>query len=205
MDVLVVFHTLSKDLKNPRYTTSIAYIFLESAQTSQTYLVMERTNVLKRSQRSLTSIIRSFAQQRFSANNKHLLVTTKCCTTLSKFGVVSNKIPRYLKVYTCSITSPLNINSLHESAKLNTMTFVFFTFTVSPHSAQNCWSTSNCCWNPTSDSNVRARSFSKSNNHTCTFAKAGASHSLLSKHPSRASKYSPNSRGLKRQPYFTPC
>ncbi len=31
------------------------------------------------------------------------------------------------------------------------------------------------------------------------------SHSLLSKRPFRASKYSPNNRGLKGQPYFTPC
>jgi hypothetical protein len=39
----------------------------------------------------------------------------------------------------------------------------------------------------------------------CTFTKAGASHFLLSKHPSRASKYSPNNRGLRGQPCFTSC
>jgi hypothetical protein len=35
MDVLVVFRTPSRDMKNPSYTTSIASIFLESTQTSQ--------------------------------------------------------------------------------------------------------------------------------------------------------------------------
>jgi hypothetical protein len=35
MDVLVVFCTPSRDLRNPRYTTSIASLFLESTQTSQ--------------------------------------------------------------------------------------------------------------------------------------------------------------------------
>jgi hypothetical protein len=85
------------------------------------------------------------------------------------------------------------------------MTFVFFTFMVSPHSAQNYWSTSNYCYSPTSDSNVRARSFAKSSSHTCTSARAGASHFLPSKRPSRASKHSPNSKGLRGQPCFTPC
>ncbi len=101
--------------------------------------------------------------------------------------------------------SPSNTNFWHGSIELNTMTFVFFTFTVSPRSAQNCWSVSNCCCSPTSDSNVRARSSAKSNNYTCTFAKVSASHFLLSKRPSKASKYSPNNRGLRRQPCFTPC
>jgi hypothetical protein len=85
------------------------------------------------------------------------------------------------------------------------MTFVFFTFTVSPHSTQNCCSVSNCCYNPTFHSNIRARSFVKSSNHTCKCARAGASHYLSFKQPSRASKYSPNSKGLKGQPCFTPC
>jgi len=84
------------------------------------------------------------------------------------------------------------------------MTFVFFTFIVSPRSAQNCWSASNCCCSPTSNSDVKARSSAKSNNHTCTFAKVGASHYLPFKRPSRASKYSPNNRGLRGQPCFTP-
>jgi hypothetical protein len=70
-------------------------------------------------------------------------------------------IPRYLKVYTRSISSPSNTHSWHGSTKLNTMTFVFFTFTISPHSTQNCWSMSNCCYNSTSDSNVRMMSFVK--------------------------------------------
>jgi hypothetical protein len=52
--------------------------------------------------------------------------------------------------------------------------FCFFhTFTISPRSAQNCWSASNCRYSPTSDSDVKARSSAKSNNHTCTFAKVG--------------------------------
>ncbi len=119
--------------------------------------------------------------------------------------MVSSRIPKYLKVYTCSITSPSNTNSWYGLAKLNTMTFVFFTFTVSPRLAQNCWSAFNCCYSPTSDSDVKVRSFAKSNNHTCTFAKADASHFLLFKRPSRVFKYSPNSKGLRRQPCFTPC
>jgi len=161
--------------------------------------------MLKRSQRSLTSIIRSSTQWRFSANSKHLLAIVKCSTTLSRFGVVSSKISKYLKVCTHLIMSPSNTNSWHGSAKLNTMTFCFFTFTVSPHSTYNCWSTSNYCCSPTFDFNVRARSSAKNNNHTSTSTRASASHSLLSKHPSKASKYSLNNRGLRGQPYFTPC
>jgi hypothetical protein len=44
----------------------------------------------------------------------------------------------------------------------------------------------------------------KNNSHTCTFVKAGASHFLSSKRLSRASKYSPNNKGLRGQPCFTP-
>jgi len=101
--------------------------------------------------------------------------------------------------------SPSNTNFWHGSTELNTMTFVFFTFTVSPHSAENCWSVYNFYCSPTSNSDVRARSSAKSNNHTCTYAKVNASHSLPSKRPSKAFKYSPNNRGLRGQPYFTPC
>ncbi len=133
-------------------------------------------HVLKRSQRSLTSIIRSSAQWQFSVNNECLSTTVRRSTTLSRFRVVSSKIPRYLKVCTRSITSPLCTNSWHGLAELNTMTFVFFTFIVSPHLAQNCWSVSNCCYNHTFHSNVRARSSAKSNSHTCTSTRAGASH-----------------------------
>jgi hypothetical protein len=100
--------------------------------------------------------------------------------------------------------SPLNTNSWHGSAELNTMTF-FSMFTISPRSAQNCWSAFNYCSNPTFDFDVRARSSTKSNSHTCMSARAGASHSLPSKRRFRASKYSPNSRGLSKQPCFTPC
>jgi hypothetical protein len=110
----------------------------------------------------------------------------------------------YLKVYTRSITSPLNTNCWHGSTKLNNMTFVFSTFTINPHSAQNYWSVSNYCYSPTSDSDVKTRSSTKNNNHMCTSAKAGASHSPPSKCPSKASKYNPNNRGLRRQPCFTP-
>ncbi len=91
------------------------------------------------------------------------------------------------------------------SAKLNIITFVFFTFTISPRLAQNCWSASNCYYSPTSDSDIRARSSVKSNNHTCTSVRAGALHLVLSKRPFRASKYRPNNRGLRGQPCFTPC
>jgi hypothetical protein len=37
----------------------------------------------------------------------------------------------------------------------------------------------NCCCNPTSDFNIRRRSSAKNNSHTCKFARANASHSLL--------------------------
>jgi len=86
---------------------------------------MECINVLKRSQRSST-------QQQFNVNSEHLLVAAIFSTALSRFGVVLSRIPRCLKVCTCSITSPSNTNSWHGLAKLNTMTFVFFTFTISP-------------------------------------------------------------------------
>ncbi len=151
------------------------------------------------------SIISSFAQRWFNVNNEHLLAVARCSTTLSKFGVVSNKIPRYLKVCTLSIMSPLNTNSWHGSTELNTMAFVFSMFTMSPRSIQNCWSMSNYCCSPTSDSDVRTRSSAKSSNHTCTSARVGASHFLPSKRPSKASKYNPNSKGLKGQPCFTHC
>ncbi len=204
MEMLVVFRTSSKDLKNLWYTTSIASIFLESTQISQAQLAMECTNMLKKSRRILTSIIHSFAHWKFNANNKHLLAIARHSTALSRFEVVSNKIPKYLKVYTCSIVSPSNINSWHGSTKLNTMTFFFFTFTLSPRSAQNCWNVFNCYYSPTFDYDIRSRSFTKSNNHTCKSVRTGASRSLLSKHLFRASKYSPNSKGLRRQPCFTP-
>ncbi len=64
---------------------------------------------------------------------------------------------------------------------------------------------SNYYYSPTSNSDVKARSFAKSNNHMCTSVRAGASHSLPSKHPSKTSKYSPNNRGLRGQPCFSPC
>ncbi len=83
--------------------------------------------------------------------------------------------------------------------------FCFFMFIVSPRLAQNCWSVCNCCCSPTSDFDVKVRSFTKNNSHTCTYVRASASHSLSSKHPSMASKYNPNSKGLRRQPYFTHC
>jgi hypothetical protein len=83
------------------------------------------------------------------------------------------------------------------------MTFVFSTFTVSPCSTQNCWNAFNCCCSPTSDFDIRMRSSVKSNNHMCMFARVSASHFLPSKRPSRASKYSPNSKGLRGQPCFT--
>ncbi len=161
--------------------------------------------MLKRSQHSLTSIIHSFAQRRFSANNECLLAIVRCSIALFRFGVVPSRIPNYLKVCKHSITSPSNINSWHGSTELNTMTFVFFMFIISPHSTHNCWSASNCCCSPTSDSDMKARSSAKNNSHTCTSTRAGASHSLPSKCPFKASKYSPNNRGLKGQPYFTPC
>ncbi len=161
--------------------------------------------MLKRSQCSLTSIICSFAQWRFSANNEHLLVVAKCSNALSRFGVVLGRIPRYLKVYTRLIASPSNTNFWHGSTKLNTMIFVSFMFTVSPRSTQNYWTVSNYCCNPTFDFDVKVRSFVKGTNHMCTSARADALHSLSSKRPSRASKYSPNSRGLRGQPCFTPC
>jgi len=111
----------------------------------------------------------------------------------------------YLNVYTRSIMSPSNTNSWHGLAKLNTMILFYFHVHLCPCSAQNCWSAFNCCYSPTFDFDVRARSFTKNTSHMCTFVRAGASHSLLSKCPSRASKYNPNSRGLRGQPCFTPC
>ncbi len=85
------------------------------------------------------------------------------------------------------------------------MTFVFLTFIVSSRSTQNCWSAFNYCCSPTSNFDIRVKSSAKSNSHTCTFVKANASHFLPSKRSSKASKYSPNNRGLRRQPCFTPC
>jgi hypothetical protein len=83
--------------------------------------------------------------------------------------------------------------------------FCFFHVTISPRLAQNCLSMFNCCYSPTSDSDVRVKSSTKSNNHTCMSIRVGALHSLPSKCPFRASKYSPNSMRLKGQPCFTPC
>ncbi len=165
---------------------------------------MECTNVLKRWQHSLMFIICNFAQRRFIVNNERLLVVAKRSTTLSRFEVVSNGIPMYLKVCTPLIASPSNTNSWHGSVELNTMTFVFFMFIISPRWSQNCWNLSNCCCSATSNFDIQARSFAKSNNHMCKFVKAGALHSLSSKRPSKASKYNPNSRGLIGQPCFTP-
>jgi hypothetical protein len=85
------------------------------------------------------------------------------------------------------------------------MTFVFFTFIVSPRLTQNSWSASNCYCSLASNFDIRERTCAKNNSHTCTSVGAGASHFLPSKRPFRASKYSPNSRGLRGQPYFTPC
>jgi hypothetical protein len=88
--------------------------------------------------------------------------------------------------------------------KIECHDFCFFTFIVSPSSTQNCWNVSNYCCSPTSDFDIKARSSAKSNSHTCTSVRAGASHFLPSKRPSRASKYSPNKRRLRGQPCFTP-
>jgi hypothetical protein len=125
------------------------------------------------------------------------------CTIQVRGGLEQD--PKYLKVYTCSIMSPSNINSWHGSTELNTMAFIFFTFTINPHSTQNCWSAFNYCCSPTFDFDIKARSSTKNNSHMCTSARVDASHSVLSKRHSRASKYSLNSRGLKWQPCFTPC
>jgi hypothetical protein len=146
---------------------------------------------------SASSIICSLAQCRFSANSERLLVAVRCSIALSKFEVVLNRIPKYLKVCTRSIMSPSNINSWHGWVELNTMIFVFFTFTISPHLALNCWNAFNYCYSPTFDLDIKARSFAKNNSHTCTSARAGALHSLPFKRPSWASKYSPNNRGLR--------
>ncbi len=83
--------------------------------------------------------------------------------------------------------------------------FCFFHIHRKPTFNTKLLSASNYCCSPTSNFDIRARSFAKSSSHTCTFVRADASHSLPSKHPSRASKYSLNSRGLKWQPCFTPC
>jgi hypothetical protein len=82
--------------------------------------------------------------------------------------------------------------------------FCFFHIHCKSMFTQNYWSVFKCCCNPTSNFDIRARSSAKNNSHKCTFAKVGASHYLPSKRPSRASKYSPNSRGLRGQPCFTP-
>jgi hypothetical protein len=78
-------------------------------------------------------------------------------------------------------------------------------FIVSPRSTQNYWNAFNYCCNPTFDSDIKARSSAKSNNQMCMFVTVGSSHFLPSKHSSRTSKYSPNNRGLRGQPYFIPC
>jgi hypothetical protein len=56
-------------------------------------------------------------------------------------------------------------------------------FTVSPHLVYNCWSASNYCCSPTSHFDVRMRSSTKNNSHTCTFRTTSASHFLLSRAP----------------------
>ncbi len=98
-----------------------------------------------------------------------------------------------------------NTNSQHGLVEQNTMIFVFFMFTISSRSTQNCWSMFNCCYNLIFNFDIKTTSLAKSNSHTCKFAKAGASHFVLCKCPSEASKYSPNNRGLRRQPCFTFC
>jgi hypothetical protein len=77
-------------------------------------------------------------------------------------------------------------------------------FIVSSCSAQNCYNVSNYYYNPTSDFDIRAKSSAKSSSHTCMSTRANASHFLPSKRPSKASKFSPNTRGLRGQPFFTP-
>jgi len=57
---------------------------------------------------------------------------------------------------------------------------------------------SNYCYNPTSNPNIRTKSYAKSNSYMCKFTKASASHFLLCKHPSKASKYSPKQQGVKK-------
>jgi hypothetical protein len=120
--------------------------------------------------------------------------------------VVSSKIPRYLKVYTRS----MNVTFKHKLlAWVNIIKHhdfcFFFTFIISPHLAQNYWNVSNYCYNPILDYDVKARSSTKINSHTCMSTTTDALHSLLSKHPSKGSKYNPNNRGLRGQPGFTPC
>jgi hypothetical protein len=51
------------------------------------------------------------------------------------------------------------------------MTFIFLTFAISLHSTQNCWSMYNCCFSPTSNCDIKARSSTKNNNHMCKYAK----------------------------------
>ncbi len=85
------------------------------------------------------------------------------------------------------------------------MAFVFSTFTMNPRLVHNCWSLSNCYCSHISNSDVRTRLSTKSYIHMCTSAKVDASHSLPSKRPSKASKYNPNNKGLRRKPCFTPC
>jgi hypothetical protein len=53
----------------------------------------------------------------------------------------------------------------------------------------------NYCYNPIPNSNIRTKSSTKSNNHTCKFARANALHFLPFKHPSKTSKYSQTTRG----------
>ncbi len=132
------------------------------------------------------------------------LLKARKTTSTSRVGVDSSRIPRYLKVCTSLIVSPSNTNFLAWVNKIEHHDFFFFTFIVSPRSGQNHWSMFNYCYSPTSNYDVKVISFVKNNNHTCKFAIADASHSLSSKRPSKASKYSPNNMGLRRQPYFTP-
>ncbi len=60
-----------------------------------------------------------------SANNECHLAVARCSIALSRFGLVSNRILKYLKVCTHSIMSPLKTNSWHGLVELNTMTFFF--------------------------------------------------------------------------------
>ncbi len=167
---------------------------------------MECFNVLKRSQRSLTSIIRNSAQRRFNTNNERLLAVVKCSIALSRFKVVLNRIPKYLKVCTCSITLTSNTNSWHGSAELNTMIFVFFTFTVVHVQHKITGTCLIVVVIPPLTSTSERGHLQKNNSQRASLLRlVHRSHFLPSKRPSKASIYSPNSKGLREQPCFTPC
>jgi hypothetical protein len=82
MDVLVVFHTPSMDLRNLRYTTLMFLLFWSPRKPHMHNLLWNTPTCCRGHICSLKSIICSSVQWQFSANNECLLAVARCSTTL---------------------------------------------------------------------------------------------------------------------------